>query len=73
MDGAPATPCPRPFVRRVFEFSRLEQQLLALAYEQLLPIIPPPRRPRRQPAVCLLAGRCAGQPSFQEEQDLETP
>jgi hypothetical protein len=30
---------PLPKVRRGYEFSRLEQQLLALAYEQLLPII----------------------------------
>jgi hypothetical protein len=46
MEGG--TPEPDPFrqVRRDFELSRLQGQLLALAYEQLLPII---RSPRRQP------------------------
>jgi hypothetical protein len=49
MDGG--TPNPDPFrkVRRDFELSRLQGQLLALAYEQLLPIIRSPRRrPRRR-------------------------
>jgi hypothetical protein len=48
-------------VRRGHEFSRLQQQLLALAYEQLLPIIrpkqrataPPPRRAEPVPAVSI--------------------
>lgn len=31
-------------VQRGYEFSRLQQQLLALAYEQLLPIIRPQHR-----------------------------
>jgi hypothetical protein len=49
MEGG--TPDPEPFrnVRRDFELSRLHGQLLALAYEQLLPIIRSPRRhPRRR-------------------------
>ena len=33
-------------VRRDYEFSRPQQQLLALAYEHLLPILRPKRRPR---------------------------
>ena len=33
-------------VRRDYEFSRQQQQLLALAYEHLLPILRPKRRPR---------------------------
>jgi len=33
-----------PAVRRGYEFSRLQPQLLALAYEHLLPIL---RRPQR--------------------------
>jgi hypothetical protein len=40
-------------VQRDHEFSRLQQQLLALAYEQLLPIIRPKRgatAPRASPA-----------------------
>jgi hypothetical protein len=31
-------------VRRGYEFARLQQQLLSLAYEQLLPIVRPPNR-----------------------------
>lgn len=29
-------------IRRGYEFARLQQQLLSLAYEQLLPIVRPP-------------------------------
>ena len=34
-------------VRRGYEFARLQQQLLSLAYEQLLPIVRPPNRTGR--------------------------
>jgi hypothetical protein len=49
MDGA--EPSPRtPFcVQRDFEFSRLERQLLALAYEHLLPMLPAPQRANDTP------------------------
>ena len=47
MDGAASLPNPSPTIRRAFEFCRLEPQLLALAYEQLLPIIRPPTLPRQ--------------------------
>jgi hypothetical protein len=39
MSARLASARPLPKVRRDFEWSRLEQQLLALAYEHLLPII----------------------------------
>ena len=69
MDGTSLTSKVAPLVRRSFEFSRLEGELLALAYEQLLPIIrsPAARRPLALNAACH-----GGQPSFQEEQDRET-
>jgi hypothetical protein len=72
MPGATLSPCPCAIVRRAFEFSRLEPQLLALAYEQLLPIIPsttPTRQPLASCQVGLTSSACT---SFQEEQDLET-
>jgi hypothetical protein len=73
MEGAASSPNPGPTVRRAFEFCRLEPQLLALAYAQLLPIIRTPTTPRLTGAT-RLAGVCsASQPSFQEEQDLEKP
>jgi hypothetical protein len=59
MVGRP--PAARNFtVRRGYEFARLQQQLLSLAYEQLLPIIRPqpgtaatshPTRPTTTPAA----------------------
>ena len=46
MIGRP--PAARKFtIRRGYEFARLQQQLLSLAYEQLLPIV----RPQTQPAA----------------------
>jgi hypothetical protein len=45
MSGRPSPARPLPTVRRGHEFSRLQQQLLTLAYEQLLPIIHHKRRP----------------------------
>jgi hypothetical protein len=44
MSGRPSSAGPLLTVRRGYEFSRLQQQLLSLAYEQLLPIIRPKRR-----------------------------
>jgi hypothetical protein len=44
MPGRPSPARPLPAVRRDYEFSRLQQQLLTLAYEHLLPIIRPRRR-----------------------------
>jgi hypothetical protein len=51
-----------PKVQRGYEFSRRQQQLLALAYEHLLPIIRPQRRsaaatprPARPPALTTVA------------------
>ena len=70
MDGTASLPLAGPTLRRAFELCRAEQQLLALAYEQLLPIIRSPRPPRQAPLACTGAGR---RPSFQEEQDIETP
>jgi hypothetical protein len=32
-------------VRRDYEFARLQQQLLSLAYEHLLPVVRPPSKP----------------------------
>lgn len=58
----------RPIVvRRCFEFSRLQQQLLALAYEQLLPIIRSPVQPREFQASCLLASCTSADRTVQEE------
>ena len=45
MSDRPSPVRPLPAVRRDYEFSRLQQQLLALAYEHLLPILRPKRRP----------------------------
>jgi hypothetical protein len=46
MVGRP--PAARKFtIRRGYEFARLQQQLLSLAYEHLLPIV----RPQTQPAA----------------------
>jgi hypothetical protein len=39
MSGRPSPVRPLPVVRRGYEFSRLQPQLLALAYEHLLPIL----------------------------------
>jgi hypothetical protein len=44
MSGRPSPARPLPALRRDYEFSRLQQQLLALAYEHLLPILRPKRR-----------------------------
>jgi hypothetical protein len=44
MSGRPSPARPLPPVRRGYEFSRLQPQLLALAYEHLLPIVRPRRR-----------------------------
>jgi hypothetical protein len=44
MSVRPSPVRPLPAVQRDYEFSRLQQQLLALAYEHLLPIV----RPKRQ-------------------------
>lgn len=44
MSGSVAPARTLPKVRRDYEVSRLTEQLLALAYEQLLPIIHTPRR-----------------------------
>ena len=44
MSGRLSPTRPLPAVRRGYEFSRLQSQLLALAYEQLLPILRPSRR-----------------------------
>jgi hypothetical protein len=45
MSARPSPVRPLPAVQRDYEFSRLQQQLLALAYEHLLPILRPKRRP----------------------------
>jgi hypothetical protein len=62
---------PKPAVSRCFEFSRLQEQLLALAYEHLLPII----RPATQRGRALVPGgpgaRQGCQPSLQEEEACE--
>jgi len=72
MVGASRSPCSCPVVHRVFEFSRLGPQLLALAYQELLPIIRSPV-PARQAVHAGRAGATqTGPMSFQEEQDLET-
>jgi hypothetical protein len=60
MSGRPSPARPLPAVRRDYEFSRLQQQLLALAYEHLLPIIRPKRRgataaPRPRPPQAVTA------------------
>jgi hypothetical protein len=68
-DAKPATKR-LPLVRRGFEFSRLQEQLLALAYERLLPIIRPPACHRSQPAGCLLPSHDGGA-SLQEEEGGE--
>ena len=52
MSVRPSSARPLPAVRRGYEFSRLEQQLLALAYEQLLPILRPRRRAAGATARC---------------------
>jgi hypothetical protein len=70
MSGAMLSPC--PVVRRTFEFSRFEPQLLALAYEQLLPIIPSTTPPRQALAACQVGVPNSACTSFQEEQDFET-
>jgi hypothetical protein len=44
MSGRRSSARPLLTVRRDYEFSRLQQQLLTLAYEHLLPIIRPKRR-----------------------------
>jgi hypothetical protein len=44
MSGRPPPARPQPAVQRDYEFSRLQSQLLALAYEHLLPILRPKRR-----------------------------
>jgi hypothetical protein len=67
-----ATLSPGLVVRRAFEFSRLEPQLLALAYEQLLPIIPSANPTRQTLASCPLSLTSSVCTSFQEEQDFET-
>jgi hypothetical protein len=51
MSGRPSPVRPLPAVRRDYEFSRLQPQLLALAYEHLLPIL------RRQQRVATTASR----------------
>jgi hypothetical protein len=66
MDGVSVAPRSL-VVRRGFEFSRQQQQLLALAYEQLLPIIRSPLRPRVSQACCLQASRCQDVRPVQEE------
>jgi hypothetical protein len=52
MSGRPSPARPLPAVRRGYEFSRLGQHLLALAYEQLLPILRPRRRAAGATARC---------------------
>jgi hypothetical protein len=47
MSGRPSPARSLPAVRRGYEFSRLQAQLLALAYEHVLPIL----RPSRQAAT----------------------
>ena len=59
-------------LHRDFEFTRGQDQLLALAYQQVLPIIRSPTRPARPGAACRAGACVADDPSFQEEQDLET-
>ena len=49
MSGRPSPVRPLPVVRRGYEFSRLQPQLLALAYEHLLPIV----RPQPAPAAAV--------------------
>ena len=44
MSVRPSPVRPLPAVQRGYEFSRLQQHLLALAYEHLLPILRPKRR-----------------------------
>ena len=44
MAGRVRSTPPLAQVRRDYEFSRQQQQLLALAYEHLLPIVRPKRR-----------------------------
>ncbi len=68
MEGTSPASKAAPLVRRGFEFSRLEGELLALAYEHLLPII---RSPAARRPLALHAASHGGQPSFQEEQDCE--
>jgi hypothetical protein len=62
MVGRP--PAAQPLmVQRRYEFARLQQQLLSLAYEQLLPIVRPPQprpaaaaaRPLRSVATAAVA------------------
>jgi hypothetical protein len=51
MSDRPSPVRPLPAVRRGYEFSRLQLQLLALAYEHLLPIL------RRQQRLTTRASR----------------
>ena len=51
MSDRPSPVRPLPAVRRGYEFSRLQLQLLALAYEHLLPIL------RRQQQVTTASRR----------------
>jgi hypothetical protein len=66
MDGVSVAPRSL-VVRRDFECSRQQQQLLALAYEQLLPIIRAPLRSGESQACCLPASRCQDVRPVQEE------
>jgi hypothetical protein len=49
MNTSPRRPTPSPPVTRHFEFTRLQDQLIARAYQALLPIVSLPlERPRDQ-------------------------
>jgi hypothetical protein len=51
MDGAEFSLQTTFCVQREFEFSRLERQLLALAYEHLLPMLHSPQRVSHTPRI----------------------